>query len=218
MANNFNLTLDTTAPTINQIKLNNGATYTTDRNVTLTIVLADQVTTGYTMKVWGIDGAATESDAQWETYQASNQITLATGDGQKTVYVKVRDDVYNISSSSDTSIILNTQVPTVTVGNPDVTKISKNSGKDTCAFSFTSDTTYEEFKVKVVPSTDSLHDAGTTIGMTNGSTNMSGQGEVSAGVIKNCTIKGADLEVASAGDGQKIIKVFVKTSVGIWSL
>lgn len=220
MANYFNLTLDTTAPTINQIKLNDGAVYTTSRTVTLTIILAatEVSTTGYMMKIWGIDGVAEEANASWETYQASKQITLATGDGQKTVYVKVRDDVYNVSSSAETYITLNTHVPAVTVGNPDVTKISKNSGKDTCAFSFTSDTAFDEFKVKVVPSTDSLHDAGTTIGMTNGSTNMSGTGSRTSGVAVNCTIKGADLEAASAGDGQKIIKVFVKTSVGNWSL
>ena len=32
------------------------------------------------------------------------------------------------------------------------------------------------------------------------------------------TINGADLETASAGDGVKIVKVFVKNAAGTWSV
>ena len=46
---------------------------------------------------------------------------------------------------------------------------------------------------------------------------MSGTGTFKANTGIACTITGADLEVASSGDGQKIIKVFVKNSAGTWS-
>lgn len=218
MANYFNLTLDTTAPSGVTLSINSGAEYTTSTSVTLAIGCSDESTTGYQMKIWGINGVATEDAASWETFQTSKAVTLATGDGQKTVSIKVRDDVHNESATVTDTITLNTTVPTVSVGNPDVTRISKVEGKDECTFSFSADTAFTEYKVKVVPSINSLQDAGTTIGTTNGSTNMSGTGTYEASNNISCTINGVDLEAASAGDGQKIIKVFVKTAVGIWSV
>lgn len=218
MASYFNLTLDTTSPSGVTLSINGGAEYTTSTAVTLAIGCSDESTTGYQMKIWGINGAATEDAASWETFQTSKAVTLATGDGQKTVSIKIRDDVHNESATVTDTITLNTTVPTVSVGNPDVTRISKVEGKNECTFSFSADTAFTEYKVKVVPSINSLQDAGTTIGTTNGSTNMSGTGTYEASNNISCTINGADLEAASAGDGQKIIKVFVKTSVGIWSV
>ena len=198
MASYFNLTLDTTAPSGVTLSINSGAEYTTSASVTLAIGCSDADTIGYQMKIWGIDGVSTESDASWETYAESKVVTLASGDGQKTVYVKVRDDVYNESASASATITLNTTVPTVTITGPDVTRISKTSGKNTCTFSFSSYTAFTEYKVKVVPSISSLNDAGTTIGTTNGSTNMSGTGTYAASTNTTCTINGADLETASA--------------------
>lgn len=218
MANYFNLVLDTTAPSGVALQINSGAEYTTSTAVTLGISTSDDTTTAYQMKIWGINGAETESDALWETYQATKQVTLASGDGQKTVYVKIRDDVYNESTTASATITLNTTVPTVTITGPDVTRISKKAGKNVCSFSFSSDTAFTEYKVKVVPSISSLNDAGTTIGTANGSTNMSGTGTYEASTNTNCTINGSDLEAASAGDGQKIVKVFVKTAAGLWSV
>ena len=218
MANYFNLTLDTTAPSGVTLSINGGAEYTTSTAVTLDIGCSDEATTGYQMKIWGIDGVATESDASWETYSTSKSVTLPTGDGQKTVSVKVRDDVYNESATATDTITLNTTVPTVTITGPDVSKISKTEGKDECTFSFSSDTEFVEYKVKVVPSISSLNTAGESIGTTNGSTNMSGTGTFAANTSITSVINGNDLDAADSGDGQKIIKVFVKTSVGIWSV
>lgn len=218
MANYFNLTLDTTAPSVVAVKINNGAEYTTSRTVALEITCEDSSTTGYQMKIWGISGATSESDASWETFVASKTVELAGDDGLKTVYVKIRDDVYNESASASATITLNTAVPSVTITGPDVTRISKKAGKNICTFSFSSDAPFAEYKVKVVPSISSLQDAGVEIGTTNGSTNMSGAGEYAASTPVTCTINGADLDAASSGDGQKIIKVFVKNEYGIWSV
>lgn len=218
MASYFNLTLDTTAPSGVTLAINNGAEYTTSTEVTLTIGCGDESTTGYQMKIWGINGVETEAAASWETFQTSKAVTLATGDGQKTVSIKIRDDVHNESASASDTITLNTTVPTVTITGPDVTRISKKTGKNVCTFSFSSDTAFTEYKVKVVPSINSLNDAGELIGTTNGSTNMSGTGTYSASTSTSCTINGSDLDAASSGDGQKIIKVFVKTAAGLWSV
>ena len=218
MASYFNLTLDTLAPQGLTIKLNNGSQYTTNKTVQLAVNVTDESADGYQMKVWGIDGIAKESDAVWETLANVKDITLSTGDGLKTVYVKVRDDVYNETAVASTSITLDTSVPAVTIIGPDVSRISKTSPKDVATFSFTSDVAFTEYKIKVVPSKSSLHDAGTLIGTTNGSTNMSATGTFKASTAISCKIYGKDLEIASSGDGEKIIKVFVKNTVGTWSV
>lgn len=218
MASYFNLTLDTLAPSGVSITINEGAQYTTTAEVQLTIGCSDGDKTGYQMKIWGISGATTESAASWETFSTSKVVTLPGSDGLKTVYVKVRDDVYNESSAASDSITLNTAVPAVTITGPDVTRISKVSPKNVAAFSFVADCDFVEYKVKVVPSISSLESAGTTIATKNGSTNMSATGSFSASTSISCTINGADLETASSGDGSKIIKVFVKNSAGTWSV
>lgn len=184
----------------------------------LAINVTDESADGYQMKVWGIDGIAKESDAVWETLANVKDITLPTGDGLKTVYVKVRDDVYNETAVTSTSITLDTSVPAVTIIGPDVSRISKTSPKDVATFSFTSDVAFTEYKIKVVPSKSSLHDAGTLIGTANGSTNMSATGTFKASTAISCKIYGKDLEIASSGDGEKIIKVFVKNTIGTWSV
>lgn len=218
MASYFNLTLDTLAPQGLTIKLNNGSQYTTSKSVTLSIVLTDASTVGYQMKVWGVNGAETEADASWETYASSKNITLLNNDGLKTVYVKVRDDVCNETAAASATITLDTSVPAVTIIGPDVSRISKTAPKNVATFSFTSDVAFTEYKIKVVPSKSSLHDAGTLIGSANGSTNMSATGTFKASTAITCKIYGKDLEAASAGDGEKIIKVFVKNAHGTWSV
>ena len=218
MASFFKLVLDTLAPSGVSLVINSGAQYTTSREVNLAIGTNDSDTTGYQMKIWGIDGVETESDASWETYAASKSVTLADGDGLKTVYVKIRDDVYNESSAVSASITLNTAVPAVTITGPDVSRISKKNPKNVWSFSFVCDVDFTEYKVKVVPATSSLQDAGTQIPTTNGSTNMSGTGTFSANTAIQCKIYGADLETASSGDGEKIIKVFARNSAGTWSV
>lgn len=218
MASYFNLVLDTLAPQGLAVKLNNGSQYTTSKNVTLSISVSDTSTSGYQMKVWGIDGASSEDSASWETFAATKSIALPTGDGLKTVYVKVRDDVCNETAAASTSITLDTSVPAVTIIGPDVSRISKTAPKNVTTFSFTSDVAFTEYKIKVVPSKSSLHDAGTLIGTANGSTNMSATGTFKANTAISCKIYGKDLEAASSGDGEKIIKVFVKNAHGTWSV
>lgn len=218
MASYFNLVLDTLAPQGLSIKLNNGSQYTTSKNVTLSISVSDTSTSGYQMKVWGIDGVSSEDNASWETFAATKSIALSTGDGLKTVYVKVRDDVCNETASASATITLDTSVPAVTIIGPDVSRISKTAPKNVATFSFTSDVAFTEYKIKVVPSKSSLHDSGTLIGTTNGSTNMSATGTFKASTAISCKIYGKDLEAASSGDGEKIIKVFVKNAHGTWSV
>lgn len=219
MASYFNLTLDTTAPSGLTLSINDGALYATSTAVSLKITISDDGTTGYQMKIWGIAGVDDEGSASWETYAPTKSVNLTSGDGLKTVYVKVRDDVGNESAQASDTITLNTAVPVVSITGPDKSKISKISGFNSSIINFTADVAFDEYKVCVVPQTSSTQDAGTIIGTSHGSSNTSGSdGDYPASENIQVTITGADLEVASSGDGVKIVKVFVKTAAGIWSV
>jgi len=218
MASYFNLTLDTIGPQSVSVVIAGGAAKTSTRIVNLAISTSDTVTTGYQMKVWGIDGVATEAAATWETYTSTKQVTLTSGDGTKTVYVKLRDDVYNESAQASDTIILDTAVPVVTVSGPDYSKISKVTGKNTATITWQADSDFVEYKVCVVTNSTDIHSAGVIIPTTGGSTNTSGVGTYTRQTDITTTIKGIDLETASAGDGVKIVKVFVKTDAGNWSV
>ena len=219
MASYFNLTLDTLAPEGLTLAINDGALYTTSVTVKLTVGLTDEATTGYQMKIWGIDGVAEEAAASWETYAATKSVTLAEGDGLKTVFIKVRDDVGNETGAVSDTITLNTAVPVVTVTGPDKSRISKTAGFNQSIFNFTADVAFAEYKVCVVPANSSTQDAGTVIPTTAGSSNTSGSaGNYPAATNIQVTITGTDLETASPGDGAKIVKVFVKNEAGTWSV
>lgn len=226
MANFVNLILDTTAPANPNFTIDGGATFTTNELVTLAITTGDTPTTGYQMKIFGhVDEAhntsikATEATSQWIAFSASQQIKLSATGGTKTINVKIRDDVWNESSVVTKTINLDTTLPTVTVTALDVTKVSKISGKNVASFSFSVDEAVSEYKIKVVTSPSATHDTGTQIPTTNGSTNVGGTTVINANTPTVVTINGADLELASSGDGSKTIKCFVKDSVtGSWSV
>ena len=221
MASYFNLTLDTLAPSGLTVKINGDDIYTTTTSVELALTLTDAVTTGYQMKIWGVDGVADEETATWETYAATKSITLPDGDGLKTVSVKVRDSVGNETSVASDTITLDTAVPTVSITGPDKSTISEVDGFDKAIINFMSDVAFVEYKVCVVPASSSTQDAGTIIPTTAGSVNTSGTSEedpYEADTNIQVTIDGTDLKTASAGDGVKIVKVFVRNAAGTWSV
>ena len=219
MASYFNLTLDTLAPSGLTLSINDGALYATKTTVKLTIGVSDEQTSGYQMKIWGISGVDDEGSASWETFATEKSVELTAGDGLKTVHIKVRDDVGNESAEVSDDITLNTAVPAVTITGPDKTKISKISGFDKAKISFTVDVDFEEYKVCVVPQTSSTQDAGTVIPTDGGSVNTSGSdGDYPKTTPIEVTITGTDLATASAGDGLKIVKVFVRNAAGTWSV
>lgn len=219
----FYLTLDTTPPANPSIIIEDNAQFTAEQLVMCAISTSDANTAGYQIKIWGdVDAShdpnikTTENDSSWFGYTTAKQVKLSSGDGNKTLYLRIRDDVHNVSAQVSDSITLDTTKPIVTITGPDVSKISKVTGKNEAAFSFVVDEDITEWKVKVVASTGAAHDTGTVISTAGGSQNMTG-GELSEAQVVNCKIVGQDLENASPGDGQKIVKVFVKDNAGNWS-
>lgn len=225
MANYITITLDTTSPTGLVISLDGGATFSSDQVVDVGVALDDTILTGYQLKLWGdVDTTndpnvqGTEGLSSWMTFTDLYQVKLSDGDGTKVIYAKVRDDVFNESSTAQDSITMDTAKPVVTVTNADVTKISKIAGRNTATFSFTVDVPFAEYQVRVVNSTGAGVTTGTLIPTTNGSVNTSGTGTFDTATAPiTVSVKGTDLETASAGDGSKIIKVFCRDEAGNWS-
>lgn len=226
MANYIYLELDTTAPSNPSVIIGTGSQYISELYSDLTISTSDVDTLGYQMKIWGDvdlanDGNVqdTELNSSWITYNTTYQVKFSPTNESKAIFLKIRDDVHNESSTASDSVILDTTLPIVTVSSPDRSVISKVSGKNLASFSFTSDSQFEEYKVKVVGDTGATHDTGYLIAETNGSSNTSGTaGGYPAATAISVTISGTDLENASAGDGEKIIKVFVREASGNWNV
>ncbi|WP_167858967.1 beta strand repeat-containing protein [Paenibacillus cymbidii] len=100
--------IDVTPPTVTAV-INDGASLTNSRNVTLT--MNDGATGAATMRLSddGVDWTG------WETYSASRAYTLAAGDGLKKVYMQFRDALANEGSAFYASITLDTTAPTITL-------------------------------------------------------------------------------------------------------
>lgn len=219
MASYIFLTLDTTAPGSLTLAVGQGQAQVSVSAQTLHIGCGDTDKTGYQMKIWGdITAAATEAAASWESYAAEKQVVLSSGDGLKTIYVKVRDDVYNESAQVSASVALNTAVPTVTVTGPDNSHISKDTVRNQAVVSFMADADFTEYTVRSVPNIDSDHTAGMQLG------ELGGTGSFEANKAISVTITGGNLYEASAfatssGENQRhTVKVFVKTPAGVWSI
>lgn len=101
------IVLDTVAPSANP-QINGGAAYTNSPSVTVTLNGYDATSGLSEMMV------STRSDfagVSWEGYQATKSLTLPSGDGTKTVYVKLRDRAGNVSGVFTDTIVLDTAPP-----------------------------------------------------------------------------------------------------------
>jgi len=103
----FTYTVDNTAPT-GSMTINSGDTYTILPEVTLTLTATD-ATSGVSQMMVSED--STFTGASWETYATTKSMTLSSGDGTKTVYVKFKDQAGNISEVYSDTIILDGTAP-----------------------------------------------------------------------------------------------------------
>jgi len=94
------------APKVTTFEVAAGAAYTNDNTVQLTIAAQNAVEMSLSSDgiVW----------SDWETYQTSKSYTLPPGDGSKSIYIRVRDNVGDISQISVDSIALDQTSPSTT--------------------------------------------------------------------------------------------------------
>lgn len=218
------VTLDTAPPAGGAFVINDGAPRVAVQTVTLTIESSSLDVDE--MIIWGdvdiADSAAvqaTEGASQWITFAESKVIRLSSGDGPKTINLRLRDDVGNATLAIDRVITLDGTAPWVEiVSGVDVERVSTVAGHDEATFSWRCNQAFEHYEVKVVPSSLASYQIGTALDDTDGSLNIAGDGAFPATTPITTTINGADLQTASPGDGPKIIKVFVRNTTDVWSL
>ena len=236
MSSYAQIILDTLAPSGVSVTINNGENKTSSTAASLSITCSDSDLTGYQMKIWGISGAETEDSALWETYQTSKTVTLTPKDGMKTVYVKVRDDVWNESTIASGTITLFTTIPTVSGFVFDNSKLSLVDKKNRSIGGFQFDEPVDAVKIMIVDSINATHNASTNISIpvTNGSWIYDEEkGDAIPGDTLECenyafpthtryiefSLMAADIVAASPGDGVKLIKAFVRSAAsGNWSV
>ena len=127
-----NFWLDRTNPSILSFIINDGTSETTSLNVVLSISASDTGSGVHQMCFKNETG----SWSSWEAYSTSKAWTLASGDGTKTVYAKVRDKALNESNMNDSITKIteeeptpppaDTIPPTLTILEPITTEVGEN--------------------------------------------------------------------------------------------
>lgn len=98
------LTIKLSPPKVAALLLAGGATYTNSDNVQLTISSQNAADMSFSS-----DGTTWDD---WETYSPTKSYSLSSGDGAKNLYIRVRDNVGDISQSLKSSITLDETSPT----------------------------------------------------------------------------------------------------------
>jgi len=101
-------TIDTSAPTGGAFTINSGATITNSASVTLNITCATDPWAPVQV-AWGNSASPTN----WVACASSKTLTLPSGDGSKTVYVRFEDGGGNATSDLTQSINLDQTAPTI---------------------------------------------------------------------------------------------------------
>ena len=233
MANYVNITLDTISPAGVEVLINDDDDKVTSTAAVLTISCTDTDLTGYQMKIWGTADAPEENDASWETYREEKGITLPAGDGLKTVYLKVRDDVWNESATVSDTVTLYEKLPSIISLSVNKSKLSLVEGQSVTVGSFGMDEDISAVRVMLVQNVNDTYDSVTNIAIpvTNGSRiwneneeTISGEfldaeAFVSNAQLVNFDISAADINAVAPGDGVKIVKVFIRSAAtGSWSV
>jgi hypothetical protein len=101
--------LDTTPPHSLSIEINNGALTTNSTTVSLKLAAADALS--------GVSEFSLSSDGNtwtdWEKFSARKSFELSSGDGEKAVYYKVKDNAGNIADPVVATITLDTTQVTI---------------------------------------------------------------------------------------------------------
>lgn len=234
MSNYINLTLDTLGPQNVSAILNDGEHMTTSNNVRFTIICTDPDKTDYQMKIWGTETHPTEEDAEWQTYADTVRLTLSDFTGLKTVYFKVRDDVYNESATVSATINYVKERPSIQGLFVTPAKLSLMDKKNVASGGFNFSETIDAVKIKIVSDVNASHDDPSNISIptTNGSamwddfnsdsydiSTLDHEITVPSSMSVGFYINAKDISSVAPGDGVKIIKFFVRSAMsGLWSI
>ena len=115
----YSAILDNTTPQ-GSIKINNDDAAVNSQDVILNLSAADETSSQDSLDIRYKNDSGSWTD--WESYPVSNEKswTLSDGNGDKVVYIQVKDEAGNIYSSDDT-INYENSVPEITTDAPETT-------------------------------------------------------------------------------------------------
>ena len=228
MSSFVKVNVKTTAPEGLTFELNGGVSSTSELTIPASLTFSDNTLTQY--RIYGdivnAEGEAiTAENAEWKSIspdqlsagKVETTVTLSSDEGTKNLTIEVKDDVGNVGTGT-ASVTYSVALPTVTITQqPSKTKISKVAPFNFFTFKFKAAQDCTEYKVCFVGSTSAAASEGVEIPVTGGSLNITGTDLVAETEVE-VTVYTEDLLAASDnGDGEKIVKVFVKTEDDVWS-
>ena len=234
MSNYINLTLDTLGPQNVSAILNNGEHVTTENTVRYTVTCSDSDTTDYQIKIWGTETCPDESDAEWQTFVSSGSVLVSNSNGLKTIYFKLRDDVFNESETATATITFAKERPSIQGLFVSPVKLSLMDKKNVASGGFNFSEAIDAIKIKLVSDVNASHDDPSNISIptTNGSAmwdDLSADSYNTSTLDYEITLPNAlsvgfyinakDIASVAPGDGVKIVKFFVRSAAsGLWSI
>lgn len=219
MSAHFTLTLDTAPPSSPLLLIDGGIDRTGSQLVSVAVTSPDADT--QEMLLWGdVDEAhdpdvqRLETDSTWVSYSPTERLVrLSPGQARKRLYARLRDDVGNETAAFADWVDYDISVPTVEITlAPSRAKVSKVPPAHVTVFGWEANVVFDRYEVRAVPTAGSPRAAGPQIGTAHGSANVSGVGTFASEVPISTSVTGGDLEAASPGDGQKVVKVFVRSA------
>ena len=200
---------DTTAPTISSVSINSGDSSTSNTVVTLTISASDSLSgiTSYYASETSTDPSATSTG--WVSITTTNSLSStvsftltspgAAGSFTKTVYLWVKDDAGNISTSLSDTITLNIADVTAPTSN----SISINSGATS---------SYSAVVTLTLSATDDIGVTGYYLSQTLSNPSSSASGWTS---VTSATSYSGDVSYTLiGGDGVNTVYVWFKDGAG----
>ena len=147
-------TIDAVAPTGGSFTINSGSANTNSTTVTLNITCP---TDAWTPVQVAYGNSSTPSN--WTACAVSKSLTLNSGDGSKTVYVRFKDGGDNITSDLTQTINLDQTAPIITITNPDSTPaqtktITATKSDGTLTMENTTGTTCNDTLTNFIPYAD----------------------------------------------------------------
>lgn len=234
MADYSDAPLDTQGPQDVSVVLNDGAYVTTEKTVRYTVTCSDPDTTDYQIKIWGTETCTEESDANWQRFVRSGSFTVDDTTGLKTIYFKLRDDVYNESATVSATINYIKERPVIQNLFVTPAKLSFADKKNVASGGFNFSETIDAVKIKIVADVNASHDDPSNISIptTNGSAmwddlntdsydirTLEHEITIPSIMTVGFYINAKDLAAVAPGDGVKIIKIFARSAMsGLWSV
>ena len=169
-----------------------------------------------------------------QTYVSSGSVFVDDTTGLKTIYFKLRDDVYNESATASATINYVKERPGIQGVFVSPVKLSLMDKKNVASGGFNFTETIDAVKIKIVSDVNASHDDPSNISIptTNGSemwddfnvdsydiSTLDHEITIPVSMSVSFYINAKDIASVAPGDGVKIIKFFVRSATsGLWSV